>query len=325
MLFENIPLSEIHYAPGAAENSLAGVSLGNQELASEEGKAYNQAFLKDCRFVLDGTSRVTRFAPISPFAREHFLYIQSFSYWKANAAHFTRRHNLDSFLFCYTYSGSGKLDYEGNSYALCDGDAFLIDCRNLHTYQTSGSSWEHCILHFEGIPARHLYDDFTRDNGFVFRPKAAVELHKKLNQLLMEYTQISPYREYQVNALLTQLFLSFMTTSDTYRHAQKKMPQQLRDIILHINNHYYQEISLDDLSSAFAISKYHLCRCFKQYTGCTINEYITQLRIEQAKELLRTTSMSAYQIGAIVGIADENYFYRLFKKNVGISPHKYRK
>ncbi len=324
-MFDAIPLHEIRYSPEGAENNFAGVQLGNSNLASNEGVSVGQLFVKDCQFLLDGTSYVSQFAPISAFAREHFLYVQSFSYWKANAAHYTRRHSLDSFLFSYTYSGCGCLEYDGKSYTMQDGDAFLIDCRNLHTYHTVGDSWEHCILHFFGLPAQNLYEDFTRDNGFVFRPKTAVELHKKLNRLLKEYTQISPYREYQVNAYLTELLLDIITASDAYRHAQDKMPPQLRDIILYINEHYYQEISLTYLSDTFAISKYHLCRCFKKYTGYTINEYITQLRIEQAKELLRTTSLSAYQIGAIVGIADENYFYRLFKKQVGISPHKYRK
>ncbi len=324
-MFDEIPLHEIRYSLDGAENTFAGVQLGNLNLASEEGVSNGQLFVKDCEFLLDGTSYVSQFAPISAFAREHFLYIQSFSYWKANAAHYTCRHSLDSFLFSYTYSGCGQLDYEGNTYYLQGGDAFLIDCRKLHTYHTAGSSWEHCILHFSGVPAQRLYEDFTSGIGFVFRPKAAVELYKKLNRLLKEYTEINPYREYQVNAHLTELLLDFMTTSDAWQHAQEKMPPQLRDIIRYINSHYYQEIPLSYLSEMFAISKYHLCRCFKKYTGYTINEYITQLRIEQAKELLRTTSLSAYQIGAIVGIADENYFYRLFKKNVGISPHRYRK
>jgi len=79
------------------------------------------------------------------------------------------------------------------------------------------------------------------------------------------------------------------------------------------------------LSNYFAISKYHLCRSFKKYTGYTLTEYITQLRMDRAKELLKTTTLAANQIAAVVGIADENYFYRLFKKYVGISAHKYRK
>ncbi len=324
-MFDEIPLHEIRYSPDGEENTFTGVTLGNSDLASKEGLTIGQIFVRDTQFLLDGTSYVSQFSPVSPFAREHFLYVQSFSYWKANAAHFTRRQNLDSYLFSYTYSGCGQLEYEGNTYLLKDGDAFLIDCRKLHTYRTAGTSWEHCILHFSGVPAARLYEDFTRDNGYAFRPKAAVELHKKLNKLLRDYTEISPYREYQVNARLTELLLNIMMTSDAYEKAQEKMPPQLRDIILYLNGNYYREISLDDLSSSFAISKYHLCRCFKKYLGCTINEYITQLRIEQAKELLRTTSLTAYQIGAIVGIADENYFYRLFKKNVGISPHRYRK
>ncbi len=324
-MFEGIPLYEIQYNPGGSENDLAGVQLGNLNLASEEGLLYGQLFIKDCRFVLDGTSSVTQLVPVSAFAREHFFYVQSFSYWKAGAAHFTRRHNLDSFLLSYTYSGSGRLDYGGRSYTLHEGDAFLIDCRDLHTYQTSGTSWEHFVLHFSGVPAQRLYQDFTQENGYVFRPKAAAELSKRLDRLLKEYTRIGPYREYQVNAALTELLLAIMTTSDSYRQTREKLPPQLKDIVLYINGHYFQEISLDDLSSSYSISKYHLCRCFRQYTGYTINEYITQLQIEQAKELLRTTSLPAYQVGAAVGIADANYFYRFFKKNVGISPHKYRK
>lgn len=232
---------------------------------------------------------------------------------------------MDSTLFSYTYSGRGQLEYQGKSYTLEEGDAFLIDCREPHTYRSAGSSWEHSVLHFSGIPAERLYQDFVRDNGFVFRPKDAVELHARLSKMLKAYTSINPYREYHVNALLTELLLAMMTTSDSYKHAQAKIPPQLKDIILYVNSHYYRNISLDYLSSTYAISKYHLCRCFKSYTGYTINEYITLLRVEQAKELLRTTSLPAYQVGAIVGIEDENYFYRLFKKYVGISPHKYRK
>ncbi len=103
------------------------------------------------------------------------------------------------------------------------------------------------------------------------------------------------------------------------------MPDQLKYLVHYVNNNYTHELSLEFLSAFFGISKYHLCRSFKKYTGFTLNDYITQLRLEQAKELLRTTSLPANKICFMIGINDENYFYRLFKKHVGISPQKYRK
>ena len=323
-MFEQLPLIEIQYSPDMSQNIFSGIQLPNQLIASEENLSYVETFLKDCRFVLDGTSLCTQFEPISPFAREHLLYIQSFSYWKARSAHYTRRYNLDSFLFCYTFSGCGELEYEGASYLLREGDAFLIDCRSLHTYHTKGDAWEHCILHFYGLPAERLYQDLQQNADFVFRPNEEPALLKNLNRLLGEYTRVDPYREYRVNALLTNFMLTILTATDSYRRVQENLPLQLNDLILYLNEHFNRDISLDALSSSFAISKYYLCRCFKQYTGYTINEYVNQLRMERAKELLRTTSLPAYQVGVLVGIADENYFYRLFKKNVGISPHRYR-
>ena len=126
-------------------------------------------------------------------------------------------------------------------------------------------------------------------------------------------------------ALLTDLLLFVFMGSESYRRAQQNMPDQIKDIAYYLNRNFSKELSLDSLASSFSISKYHLCRSFKKYTGFTLNEYVTQLRIERAKELLRTTALPANQIGGLVGIPDENYFYRLFRRHTGQSPHKYRK
>lgn len=193
------------------------------------------------------------------------------------------------------------------------------------THQTLGEGWKHCVLHFAGAPAAFLYQEYTRESGFTFHMNASVNFHRQLLKLLNAYTEISPYREVQVSTLLTSLLLSIITTSDAYRHAQQAMPGQIKDIVYYINNNYSRDLSVEYLSNYFAISKYHLCRSFKKYTDYTLTEYITQLRMDRAKELLKTTTLAANQIAAVVGITDENYFYRLFKKHVGISAHKYRK
>lgn len=324
-MFEGVDLYEIKYSPHSLANSLAGVQIESLDLASAEGMTVGQIFLKDCAFLLDGVSRVCQFFPVSPMARQHFLYIQSFSYWEAGAAYFTRRKALDSFLLIYTYEGCGELEYRGEKHILRKNDACLIDCRELHQYRTLEAPWKHGVLHFNGIPAEPLYKDFTKQNRLFFHLDSRVDFQMEVEKLLRAYTAISPYREYQVSALLTNLLLDIMTSSEAYQRAQQNMPDQIKDITNYLNRNFSKELSLDALASSFSISKYHLCRSFKKYTGFTLNEYVTQLRLERAKELLRTTTLPANRIGTLVGITDENYFYRLFRKATGQSPHKYRK
>ena len=175
------------------------------------------------------------------------------------------------------------------------------------THRTLGEGWKHCVLHFAGAPAAFLYQEYTRESGFTFHMNASVNFHRQLLKLLNAYTEISPYREVQVSTLLTSLLLSIITTSDAYRHAQQAMPGQIKDIVYYINNNYSRDLSVEYLSNYFAISKYHLCRSFKKYTDYTLTEYITQLRMDRAKELLKTTALAANQIAAVVGITDENY------------------
>ena len=73
------------------------------------------------------------------------------------------------------------------------------------------------------------------------------------------------------------------------------------------------------------LSKHHLIHLFNKHLHFTPNEYMIQLRILHAKELLQQTSLPASKIGEMVGIEDENYFYRIFKKRTGLTPQAYRK
>ena len=68
-----------------------------------------------------------------------------------------------------------------------------------------------------------------------------------------------------------------------------------------------------------------MCRLFQQYMGFSIGEYIIDLRIRRAKDLLSLTNLTAAQVGYAIGIKNENYFYRLFKKKTGVTPKQYAK
>ena len=92
----------------------------------------------------------------------------------------------------------------------------------------------------------------------------------------------------------------------------------------YIDGHYSKDISLDDVSRIVNISPYYFSKIFKEETGVNFIEYLTQIRMDRAKELLTDSSYSMKEICAKIGYADPNYFSRTFKKNVGVTPTEYK-
>jgi len=94
---------------------------------------------------------------------------------------------------------------------------------------------------------------------------------------------------------------------------------------LFIENHIGDKLSLDKISGAVYLNPSYLSRSFKQNTGITISDYILEVRITKAKELLLNSELKVYEIAQRVGINSLEYFVRMFKKKLGISPNEYRK
>ncbi|MDQ0897698.1 MULTISPECIES: helix-turn-helix domain-containing protein [unclassified Paenibacillus] len=109
-----------------------------------------------------------------------------------------------------------------------------------------------------------------------------------------------------------------------HRLADLDDAKRMHDIVAFVNEYYMEELSLDKLSSRFFLSREHISRRFKQEIGMTLSSYVIQLRINQAKRWLSETDEKMYSIALKLGYQDENYFSRLFKKNVGMTPLEYR-
>ena len=93
----------------------------------------------------------------------------------------------------------------------------------------------------------------------------------------------------------------------------------------YIIQNYNKDISLDDVSRQLDLSSYYFSKLFKEETGSNFVEYVTSLRIQKAKELLKEDrDCSMKEICSSVGYSDPNYFSRIFKKNEGITPTEYR-
>lgn len=96
------------------------------------------------------------------------------------------------------------------------------------------------------------------------------------------------------------------------------------EVIAYIEQHYLSNISLSDLADHFYLSKEHLSRLFKKETGQNLFSYIMDLKLTEAKRLLKTTDMTLDDIAYRLGFSNGNYFSKVFKKNCQLSPSEYR-
>ena len=93
----------------------------------------------------------------------------------------------------------------------------------------------------------------------------------------------------------------------------------------YINAHFCENISLSDVADNICISKNYLCDIFKKELGVTFINYVTNLRIEKAKEYLSTTDLRMYEVSDAVGYNDYAYFSQIFKKHTGTTLSAYRR
>lgn len=97
------------------------------------------------------------------------------------------------------------------------------------------------------------------------------------------------------------------------------------DIVAYINTHFQENITLDLLKNKFFISKNTLCKNFQQVMKCSVIEYCSAVRLNEAKHLLLTTDKSIEDVADLCGYSSANYFSLLFKSKTGLAPSNYRK
>lgn len=92
----------------------------------------------------------------------------------------------------------------------------------------------------------------------------------------------------------------------------------------YITHNYHKDLSIEEVCDLAELSISHFCLLFKQETGYTFLEYLTQCRIEKAKFILQNTNVKVYQVAPLVGYQDPRYFSQVFKKLTGKTPSEYR-
>lgn len=113
-------------------------------------------------------------------------------------------------------------------------------------------------------------------------------------------------------------------TEETDTHALTKTEKMMKQVEEYLKKNYMHDISLDTVSRTINFSPFYFSKLFKQHFGTNFIDYLTDIRIETAKEILKDPTKSAKDIGSMVGYTDPNYFAKIFKRKTGFTPTEYR-
>lgn len=148
--------------------------------------------------------------------------------------------------------------------------------------------------------------------------KETGDLGTKLLQEISRYESIDALMEG-----FKQLLHDFIESNTSLSHNDSNN-QIIEHLKHYLFNNFAASLSLENISKEFYISKYELCRKFKQSENENIWDYIKKLRMEKAKSMLTNTDLKIYEIAEKVGYNDPTYFSNIFKKYFKCSPQQFR-
>jgi two-component system response regulator YesN len=123
-----------------------------------------------------------------------------------------------------------------------------------------------------------------------------------------------------------QAYLSYLaTTAMEYRNFTEQPKSVVEQIKRHIHLHCRDDLTRNQLAELVYLHPDYLARVFKKETGVSLGSYIIHARIAAAKHLLETSSLSVQAVAQRVGYANDSYFSKLFKQEVGLSPLEYKR
>lgn len=126
----------------------------------------------------------------------------------------------------------------------------------------------------------------------------------------------------ELQALLEEFALNIVHRINRYN--KKNINQILQSAIDYIYENYNMSITLNELAEHSYVSTYYLSRMFKKELGKNFVEYLNEIRIAKAKELLKGNKYKTYEVAELVGIQDPHYFSKIFKKYMNMTPTEYK-
>lgn len=242
-----------------------------------------------------------------------FNYIESIKYPRMISSRYTIH---------YVFSGSGKIFIDDKVYPIKAKQFFFLPtgCKICY-YPNEDDKWTYFWITFTG----HHAEDFistlqiSKKCPVVSAPDDLSESEfYDFAQDISSKRQISYYKAKSMLYLVADALCTSKQVGGFTNFIVKEAKEMLK------LNYDSRELSLENVASALHISHSYLSKIFKVKTGKTLVEYLIDVRLSAAADLLKNTNLSARQISFNVGYSDEIHFLKQFKKRYGVTTKEYR-
>lgn len=133
------------------------------------------------------------------------------------------------------------------------------------------------------------------------------------------------YEELVTDIIRQILILAYRTIGASHCEEQPKFQMEIYEIQKYMEEHYTEDLQIGRLAEMYYIDPYYLSHCFKRFTGYSPKRFLLLTRIAKAKDLLLHSDLLVSEVAYRSGFLDTNNFIRYFKREVGMTPNKYRK
>ena len=240
-------------------------------------------------------------------------------------------------------SGTAVHIVDGERYSAKKGDVFVIGSDTEHGYDEP-ENFRICNIMFRKSVLDEVSEDLAGSVGFqalfVVEPNASMKktfcssLHlgsvefSRISQLIhnmnCEYTSNLTGRIAMLKACFQTLVVTLSRLYDFEKISENKDMLKLAKVLAYIHTNYTSDVKVSKLAEIANYSQRQLIRLFHSTFDCVPSEYITQLRMQTARDMLIDGRMSVAEMAAQCGYTESNYFSRIFRKYNGLSPTEYR-
>lgn len=249
---------------------------------------------------------------------------------RQNEMYYYQNNNRDMncYVFQYTLDGYGSFETQGTCYSMSKGKAFFIHLPDDSRYFLPESDnpnhfWSLFYLNFSGPTVEPFFKRIRELTG----PVVSLELESPAIQLFFELFEAlksgKKLNRYEGSEWLYR-FLTTLLRNVEFPPDKKSSPH-VEAAIDWMQSHYALQQSLEDMSHDIGVSFPHLTRQFCKEQGIKPIQYLTYIRLEHAMHLLINTDITIDNVAEKCGFSCGNYFCKVFRKALHITPTQYRK